>query len=279
MKKKIVAFTLVIVMLAIAIVGGTLAYFTDTDEATNVFAIGNIAIDQNEWERNEEGAIVEFNQGKNVVPAVFKYLTPKSDITVDGYDFTIRSLEGNYIDKIVNVTNTGSNLAYVRTIIAVPNMNGYDDSADATHNPLHWNYLDATDFNGEGWDWNGSNDAEATEQLCYAQNVMIDGASYDIYVATYNVELTPDEITSPSMVGFYLDPTVDHDENGYFFVDGNGEKQSLEEWMNDGSLKFLVATQAVQADGFVDAWEALDAAFGAITAENLPWDVEELPAA
>lgn len=276
MKKKILAFTLVIAMLAICF-GATLAYFTDTDEATNVFAIGNIAIDQNEWERDGE-EIVEFTQEKNVVPAVLKYLT-KSDVTVDGYTFKIRSLEGNYIDKIVNVTNTGSNLAYVRTIIAVPNMNGYDDSADATHNPLHWNYLDATDFNGEGWDWNGSNDAEVTEQLCYAQNVMIDGASYDIYVATYNVELTPDEITSPSMVGFYLDPTVDHDENGYFFVDGNGEKQSLEEWMNDGSLKFLVATQAVQADGFVDAWEALDAAFGAITAENLPWDVEELPAA
>ena len=276
MKKKIVAFTLVIAMLAICF-GATLAYFTDTDEATNVFAIGNIAIDQNEWERDGE-EIVEFTQEKNVVPAVLKYLT-KSDVTVDGYTFKIRSLEGNYIDKIVNVTNTGSNLAYVRTIIAVPNMNGYDDSADATHNPLHWNYLDATDFNGEGWDWNGSNDAEATEQLCYAQNVMINGASYDIYVATHNVELTPDEITSPSMVGFYLDPTVDHDENGYFFVDGNGEKQSLQEWMNDGELKFLVATQAVQADGFVDAWEALDTAFGAITATNHPWVVEELPAA
>lgn len=277
MKKKLVAFMLVISMLAMAIVGGTLAYFTDTDEATNVFAIGNIAIDQNEWQRDGE-EIVEFEQDKNVVPAVLKYLT-KSDVTVDGYTFKIRSLEGNYIDKIVNVTNTGSNLAYVRTIIAVPNMNGYDDTADATHNPLHWNYLDASDFGGEGWDWNGSNDAEVTEQLCYAQNVIIDGASYDIYVATYNVEIASGDVTSPSMVGFYLDPTVDHDENGYFFVDGNGEKQSLEEWMNDGSLKFLVATQAVQADGFVDAWEALDTAFGAITTENHPWVVEELPAA
>ena len=276
--KKILAFSVVIAMLAIAIVGGTLAYFTDTDEAVNEFVIGNVAIDQNEWQRGEEGAIVEFEQDKNVVPAVYKYLTPKSDITVDGYDFTIRNLEGNYIDKIVNVTNTGSNLAYVRTIIAVPNMNGYDDTADASHNPLHWNYLDATDFDGIGWDWNGSNDEEATEQLCYAQDVIIDGASYDIYVATYNVELTSGEITSPSMVGFYLDPTVDCDEDGYFFVDGNGEKQSLKEWMNDGSLKFLVATQAVQADGFADAWEALDEAFGAISADNLPWEVDE-PAA
>ena len=269
MKKKIVAFTLVVVMLAIAIVGGTLAYFTDTDEAVNEFVIGNVQIDQNEWQRDGE-EIVEFEQDKNVVPAVLKNLE-KGPITVNGYDFNIRSLEGNYIDKIVNVTNTGTNVAYVRTIIAVPNMNGYDDSADASHNPLHWNYLDATDFGGEGWDWNGSNDEEATEQLCYAQDVEIDGASYDIYVATYNVELVPDEITSPSMVGFYLDPSVDYDEDGYFFVDGNDEKHYLNEWMNDGSLKFLVATQAVQADGFADAWEALDEAFGAITASNLPW--------
>ena len=43
MKKKIVAFTLVIAMLAIAIVGGTLAYFTDFDEKTNVIAIGEVS--------------------------------------------------------------------------------------------------------------------------------------------------------------------------------------------------------------------------------------------
>ena len=40
MKKKILAMCLCVAMLAIAIVGGTLAYFTDTDTQTNVFTNG-----------------------------------------------------------------------------------------------------------------------------------------------------------------------------------------------------------------------------------------------
>lgn len=45
MKKKLLLFALVIAMAAIAIVGGTLAYFTDTKEATNTFTVGNVKID------------------------------------------------------------------------------------------------------------------------------------------------------------------------------------------------------------------------------------------
>jgi len=48
MKKKILALTLCVVMAAIAIVGGTLAYFTDTDKATNTFTVGNIDINLTE---------------------------------------------------------------------------------------------------------------------------------------------------------------------------------------------------------------------------------------
>ena len=44
MKKKIVSVCLVVCLLAIAIVGGTLAYFTDTDEATNTFTMGKVGI-------------------------------------------------------------------------------------------------------------------------------------------------------------------------------------------------------------------------------------------
>ena len=37
MKKKILAMCLIVCLLATAVVGGTLAYFTDSDEATNTF--------------------------------------------------------------------------------------------------------------------------------------------------------------------------------------------------------------------------------------------------
>ena len=48
MKKKILAITLCVSMLAIAIVGGTLAYFTDTHTQTNTFVAGNVGISLDE---------------------------------------------------------------------------------------------------------------------------------------------------------------------------------------------------------------------------------------
>ena len=44
MKKKIIAICLCVAMLAIAMVSGTLAYFTDTDQKENVFTVGNVSI-------------------------------------------------------------------------------------------------------------------------------------------------------------------------------------------------------------------------------------------
>ena len=53
MKKKIIALCLVIALAATAVIGGTLAYFTDTTEAkVNEFTVGNVDIDLTEpsWE-------------------------------------------------------------------------------------------------------------------------------------------------------------------------------------------------------------------------------------
>lgn len=51
-KKKIVSVALAASLAATAIVGGTLAYFTDTDKADNVFTVGNvdIALTEPNWE-------------------------------------------------------------------------------------------------------------------------------------------------------------------------------------------------------------------------------------
>lgn len=51
MKKKITVVTLVVIMVAMLFTGLTLAYFTDTDEAENVFTYGNVSIDlyETEW--------------------------------------------------------------------------------------------------------------------------------------------------------------------------------------------------------------------------------------
>ena len=68
MKKRIVTIALVVALVAIAAVG-TLAYFTDTDEATNTFAVGNVEIKLIEQQRGENG-LVPFEQNKKLYPIV-----------------------------------------------------------------------------------------------------------------------------------------------------------------------------------------------------------------
>ena len=48
MKKKIISLCLVVALGATAVVGGTLAYFTDKDQEVNTFTVGNVDIDLTE---------------------------------------------------------------------------------------------------------------------------------------------------------------------------------------------------------------------------------------
>lgn len=55
MKKKIVSVCLVVCLLATAIIGTTLAYFTDTKEVTNTFTVGNVKITLDEAKVGDDG--------------------------------------------------------------------------------------------------------------------------------------------------------------------------------------------------------------------------------
>lgn len=68
MKKKITAICLCIALVAIAVVGATLAYFTDTKTATNTFTMGDVKIKLDEANvNNPEGDRVTSNE-YNVYP-------------------------------------------------------------------------------------------------------------------------------------------------------------------------------------------------------------------
>ena len=87
MKKKLTAVALVVCMLAIMLVGASLAYFTDTDEATNTFTMGNVAIDLTEdaWD---------------------KYFAGSNEVIG-------KLMPGTIYPKDPKVTNTGSEDAYL----------------------------------------------------------------------------------------------------------------------------------------------------------------------
>ena len=44
MKKKLLAIGLAVAVLAVTIVGMSIAYFTDTDDATNTFTVGEVKV-------------------------------------------------------------------------------------------------------------------------------------------------------------------------------------------------------------------------------------------
>lgn len=66
MKKKLIAMMLCIALLAIAIAGGTLAYFTDDDAKTNTFTVGNVSIVLTEpnWDKTGEAEAADVYPGE-----------------------------------------------------------------------------------------------------------------------------------------------------------------------------------------------------------------------
>ncbi|MBE6574763.1 MAG: hypothetical protein E7654_00645 [Ruminococcaceae bacterium] len=97
MKKKILAIALVVAMLGIALLSGTLAYFTDKEVEDNEFVIGDIDITLKE------------SNGDGKEDEEYK------DWLADQYLFP-----GAPIAKNVWVENAGANEAYLRVKITVP---------------------------------------------------------------------------------------------------------------------------------------------------------------
>ena len=238
MKKKIVAFTLVAAMLAIAIVGGTMAYFMDTDSAINVMTIGKVDIEQIEQERNENGELVDFQNDKMLLPMGGDPAWAEERVTVNGDSFKVFDSE-NVVDKIVTVENNGTTAAYVRTIVALE----AGKSAEEAHD-LWYNYIAITD-NSDG------------ETVIVEDNdlyVAINGTYYIIVVYTYTDALEAGAKSPASLTGVAL-----YAETTQEIVESFGE-----------TYEVLVLSQAVQAsDMGDDAGAALDKAFGDVDATNV----------
>ena len=239
MKKKILAIVLCVAMLAIAIVGGTMAYFTDTKTETNVMAIGSVRIEQIEQERakdndgNFTSTLQNFTPNKPVVPAVGTTAYAKEKITVNGVEMQVfdDAKFKNAIDKIVSVNNVGKSAAYVRTIIA-----------------LEAPGFDAKDLIGINY-----NDNPAVIMTDPPVTVTVDGVDYVCFEFVYVDALESGKSSEPSLVQVYLDSKATNED-----VAAYGE-----------TWEIIALSQAVQADGFADAATGLNEAFGEANATNI----------
>lgn len=235
MKKKILTAAIIVSVLAL-MVSTSLAYFTAQDTAENVFTVGSVKIE-----------LYENGDATDVTEIEFGALTPvvNADPTADD----------NYYNKVVDVKNTGINDAYIRTNIAIP-------AALVDYLVLDYGTL-------TGW----------TEQT--ASTATVDGVDYVVYVFDHDTAVTAGNFTAELLQGVYLASDVDllEDANGnLLFIkrDANGaiadESGYVAHTLNaDGTYTsanviVLVASQAIQADGFADATTALNSGF----ASN-PW--------
>jgi len=247
MKKKLLAMCLVVALAATAVIGGTLAYFTDTDTKTNTFTAGGVKIDLIEQQVGENG-LEPFEQDQVLMPIVGSAQGEK-----DQYGQPVAE---NYIDKIATIENKGKSDAYVRAYFAIPSAldDGYD-TFNAGLNVLHFNFGNNNGVSTFGNEWNWKNESGTWKYY----ETEIDGVKYNVYYADYTKILAAGATTEQFISGVYLDSHVDMVDGNY--VDTRDPQADIS--ILAGDVKCPVMAVAVQAAGFDNADAAVEAAFGA----------------
>ena len=284
--KRILAMVISVALVATMAITGSVAYLQAEDGAVNTMVMGNVDIEQLEYERVvEDGAWVStgetdkygytpdkiqpFTNGtKPLYPAVFADGDIKWDdrngsqatsgegshqqswdqVGASGSSPLFDDSVKNVVDKFVFVKNTGKSDAYVRTWIALEQGS---IAADNFHDVI------MTNSDLDHWSW----EVDDT-------GVVIDGNTYVVWCATYlgpksnpTGILAPNTVSYPSLLQVYMTPEATNEDCAA--IDGNG----------NGSYDILVFSQAVQSMGFADAKTALNEAFG----EEHPWQGEDVP--
>lgn len=257
--KKILSIALVLVLLAGIAVSGTMAYLTDTDSDVNVMTLGNVDIEQHEYQRAENAdgtfktdtiddqtsyVLEDFEQAKALLPIVGDPSTGAAgwDATivrmtqVDSYGSMDVFAGKNAQDKFVTVENTGKSDAYVRTLVAIE---VGDAAADLIGTSYHktWTKNDVGTVEIDGVNY-------FVCEYVYAGGQLSDGSWRH-----ENGVLPAKDTTYPNLSQVYLKSVATNED--MVAIDGNG----------NGMLDILVLSQAVQTAGFETAAEALEAAF------------------
>ena len=254
MKKKITALCLCVALLAIAVVGASLAYFTDTDNAKNTFTVGNVKIDLIEQEKTDNG-LAPFEQGKTLVPG--------------------KSNDGNAVSKIVTVKNTGDNAAWVWVELRIPKyLVSNEYPTNESKNALHWNSYGCfnVEYNsGNYWKLatsDGIVDADHkvtnTDMVAVEDGLWndykhvgeetINGTKYVVIRTTMAKTLPAGKISLPCLAQVYMDWRVMTNEDGTQFILPGGDPISV-----NASWEIIVNAYAIQADSF----DSVDAAVAA----------------
>ena len=255
MKKKLTAIFLCVALVAIAVVSASLAYFTDTDNETNTFAVGNVKIDLIEQQKGANG-LEDFVSNKTLLPG---------------------TSDKNAVSKIVTVKNTGENDAWVWVDLKIPAYlvsKNYPD--DESKNALHWNSYGCfnVEYNsGNYWSLATSDGIVGANHKVIDPNMVavedglwhdyqfirkekIGDTEYVVIRTKMQNKLPAGKISLPCLAQVYMDWRVVTNEDGTQFILPAGDPIST-----DASWEIIVNAYAIQADGF----DTVDAAIAGYT--------------
>ena len=252
MKKKLTAIFLCMALVAIAIVGASLAYFTDTKSADNTFTVGNVKIELLESSLHREnagianGATSDSELWSNVEKLGSNNTSPykagdtfytDAQIEANAATYTcddVKLAPGQSYHKMPYVKNTGANDAYIRIRVMIP--------AD----------LDTAILNSSMYTTTALNNKEFTKAYDNTGAVVRDGVKYNVYTFTRIAPLKAGEMTYWNVWGtIHMDTDVTNEEIASLF--GEGKPYA------DGTFPVLVEADAIQADGFANATAAFAA--------------------
>lgn len=231
MKKKILALCLCAAMLSVVVIGGTLAYFTDTDDNTNVFTVGNVDIVLDEapvekngdkWEADKDADRIQSNTYELIYP-------------------------GAVLPKDPTVHNVGKNDAYVRVKISMengitilPTFLADDTYSDTMYKEAFLAMIGGT--LGENWtivDYTDGMDAVMNSETTFEITIM------------YALRLESETDTTPVFEAITIPASWTQDDLRVTTVQETG-------------IKMDIVAEAIQAEGFTSA----EAAFVAYDAQN-----------
>lgn len=254
MKKKITAIFLCVALVAIAVVGASLAYFTDTKAAKNTFTVGNVKIQLVEQQKGENG-LKDFDQNKTLVPG--------------------KSNDGNAVSKIATVKNTGKNDAWVWAELRIPKyLVSSEYPTNESKNALHWNSYGCfnVEYNsGNYWSLATTDGIVDADHKVTDPNMVAveDGLWYDYqYVGTEKIDdieyvvirtkmqntLPAGKTSLPFLAQVYMDWRVTTSEDGTQFILPAGDPIST-----DASWEIIVNAYAIQKEGFETVDDAIAA--------------------
>ena len=267
MKKKVTALCLCVALLAVAVVGASLAYFTDTKSATNTFTVGNVKIDLIESRFHREG---NDNSGDTSIPDPthkvaaddgMKYVTTghtmftDAEIKADAGTYATDYLgvkgqnmvPGRGVAKCPYVVNTGANDAYIRIRVMIPSAANNDFVAVKDGGVITNQWCTTSMLCGE------FQSGAQTGWPVIEKGVVKNGVTYDVYTFTRTEPLKAGAMTEWNVWNFIgVDKTATSadiqkaiDEGAIKVVETDGAKTM--------TLNVLVEADAIQAEGFADA--------------------------